>query len=185
MWNSKVYFKVPNKSGPLECENNCFVNYQMFCNKKMFFSDVEWNLVYLCRRFLKDPQNKTFESRRKQKRCLKMRRLKVDESRSDKKCAKTMVKYIERDKWKKLKKFVQDEGIHPGMERERGSERRKSLHWKVRTSKVSLIWSQRRKSKRSERRKYFQNVENHFVEKNVESKQMLDFQCSEIFWRHR
>jgi hypothetical protein len=28
-----------------------------------------------------------------------------------------MVKYIERDKWKKLKKFVQDEGIHPGKER--------------------------------------------------------------------
>jgi hypothetical protein len=27
----------------------------------------------------------------------------------------------------------------------------------------------------SERRKYFQNVKNHFVEKNVESKQMLDF----------
>ena len=46
-----------------------------------------------------------------------MRRLNVDESRSDKKCAKTMVKYIERDKWKKLKKFVQDEGIHPGKER--------------------------------------------------------------------
>ena len=68
---------------------------------------------------------------------------------------------------------------------ERGSERQKSLCRKVRTSKVSLIWSQRRKSKRSERQKYFQNVENHFVEKNVESKQMLDFRRSEIFWRHR
>ncbi len=68
---------------------------------------------------------------------------------------------------------------------ERGSERQKSLRRKVRTSKVSLIWSQRQKSKRSERRKYFQNVKNHFVEKNVESKQMLDFRRSEIFWRHR
>ncbi len=71
------------------------------------------------------------------------------------------------------------------MYKERGLERRKSLHRKVRTSKVSLIWSQRQKSKRSERRKYFQNVKNHFVEKNVKSKQMVDFQRSEIFWRHR
>jgi hypothetical protein len=30
---------------------------------------------------------------------------------------------------------------------ERGSERQKSLHWKVRTSKVSLIWSECQKSK--------------------------------------
>jgi hypothetical protein len=68
---------------------------------------------------------------------------------------------------------------------ERGSERRKSERRRVRTLKVSLIWSERRKSKRSERQKYFQNVENHFVEKNVESKQMLDFRRSEISWRHR
>jgi hypothetical protein len=40
-----------------------------------------------------------------------------------------------------------------GSSLERGSERQKSLHRKVRTSNVSLIWSERRKSKRSERRK--------------------------------
>jgi hypothetical protein len=54
---------------------------------------------------------------------------------------------------------------------ERGSERRKSERQRVRTSKVSLIWS--------EHQKYFQNVENHFVEKNVESQRMLDFWHSE------
>ncbi len=54
---------------------------------------------------------------------------------------------------------------------ERGSERRKSERQRVRTSKVSLIWS--------ERRKYFQNVENHFVKKNVKSQRMLDFRRSE------
>ncbi len=68
---------------------------------------------------------------------------------------------------------------------ERGLERRKSERGKVRTSKVLFIWSKRQKSKRSECQNYFQNVENHFVEKNVESQQMLDFQRSEIFWRHR
>jgi len=43
-----------------------------------------------------------------------MRRLRVDESREDKKLARKIVSYIERDKWKKLKKFLKQENIHPG-----------------------------------------------------------------------
>jgi DNA-binding transcriptional regulator PaaX len=52
---------------------------------------------------------------------------------------------------------------------ERGSERWKSLRRRVRTSKVFLGWSERRKSKRSQPQKFDHNVENHFVEKNIES----------------
>ncbi len=50
-----------------------------------------------------------------------------------------------------------------------------SFFWLIRTLKV----------KKSERRKYFQNVKNHFVKKNVESQRMLDFWRSENVWRHR
>ena len=43
-----------------------------------------------------------------------MRRLKVGVSRSDKKLARRIVGYIERDKWKKLKKIFTHKSIHPG-----------------------------------------------------------------------
>jgi hypothetical protein len=43
-----------------------------------------------------------------------MRRLNVDGSRTDRKLAKKMVGYIERDRYKKLKKIMKEENIHPG-----------------------------------------------------------------------
>jgi hypothetical protein len=45
---------------------------------------------------------------------------------------------------------------------ERGSERWKSEHWRVRTPKVFFGWSERQKSKD-------QNIKNRFVKKNVKS----------------
>ena len=43
-----------------------------------------------------------------------MHRLKVKESGEDKRHAKAITKYIEREKWKKLKKYLTEEEIHPG-----------------------------------------------------------------------
>ncbi len=43
-----------------------------------------------------------------------MKKLKVDESNRDKKRARTITKYIEKEKWKKLRKYLEDENIDPG-----------------------------------------------------------------------
>jgi len=43
-----------------------------------------------------------------------MKRLKVEESNRDKKRARTISKYIEKEKWKKLKKYLVGENIDPG-----------------------------------------------------------------------
>ena len=43
-----------------------------------------------------------------------MKKLKVEESNRDKKRARTITKYIEKEKWKKLRKYLEDENIDPG-----------------------------------------------------------------------
>ena len=40
--------------------------------------------------------------------------MKVGTDRGDKKLAKKLIGFIEQDKWKKLKKFISEENIHPG-----------------------------------------------------------------------